>query len=509
MTKQTQITETQSDKNKRPTGEPTLPELGHDLADVNLVVGNLVAAGDGSAQIARLNDGRWLTAQRQALASQIGRVQGNRHLQRVMAPLKTVSGKVEEIQRQPADPNALTDEKRAKIEEQKTEFRKDPHQLTNYQPSTNLGKFDAVYDPKSGTLKIIVKIAFDFKDAPDAPSWALMDETKEKMRKLTWSDEEKETYMSEFAGAAASKWGQKYTINCTKPYWEEFVANTQIVVAPWMGVHPDAHYQVKVEKYSEETEKVMKKDPSAGPRAEVLAPKTPDEQGSGIFYGDSTERKPSNNAGVVSAEMSRLRDGLKGSGATTVSFDADSDTVKNTGPITQFASVLNSAYPSAPAIPIEINGYLGDGDSLGEELAKRRADAVALVLANAGVLQPLRPKGFNDPQGRQVSIVVNNTPSNTNLRRVSDHEFGHILGLPDEYAAQGDERESEGHKHAEEKFKQLVSSAGVAEPAMGKDTSSIMSVGVDVLPAHYVTIKEALGKMTSKHIGESEWQITA
>jgi hypothetical protein len=34
-----------------------------------------------------------------------------------------------------------------------------------------------------------------------------------------------------------------------------------------------------------------------------------------------------------------------------------------------------------------------------------------------------------------------------------------------------------------------------------------MSVGVDVLPRHYLTIWEALGRMTTPHITQSEWSI--
>jgi hypothetical protein len=52
--------------------------------------GPIVAARDGTipAQAARLGDPRLQTVQRQALAAQIGRVQGNRHLQRVVVSLK-------------------------------------------------------------------------------------------------------------------------------------------------------------------------------------------------------------------------------------------------------------------------------------------------------------------------------------------------------------------------------------------------------------------------------------
>jgi hypothetical protein len=48
----------------------------------------IFGAGSVENQAARLGDARLLTVQRQALAAQIGRVQGNRHLQRVVSSLK-------------------------------------------------------------------------------------------------------------------------------------------------------------------------------------------------------------------------------------------------------------------------------------------------------------------------------------------------------------------------------------------------------------------------------------
>ncbi len=92
MTKQNQAAETKSDKKRRPKVEPpVVEEQTGDVASLaQLLGGPMAAAGDGTmeGQVARLGDLRLQTAQRQAMATQIGRVQGNRHLQRVVASLK-------------------------------------------------------------------------------------------------------------------------------------------------------------------------------------------------------------------------------------------------------------------------------------------------------------------------------------------------------------------------------------------------------------------------------------
>ena len=85
-----------------------------------------------------------------------------------------------------------------------------------------------------------------------------------------------------------------------------------------------------------------------------------------------------------------------------------------------------------------------------------------------------------------------------------EHEFGHAIGLPDEYknittGKLGDKQTA---------FINLAAAAGVAPPYQWGDmTSSLMSSGVDVLPRHYLTFWEALGQMTSPDITRNEWSI--
>lgn len=92
MPKQKQATESKSDKKSRPKFKPTVTEeLTDEVAGLAQLRGSPVAAvGDGTiqTQAAWLGNPRLQNTQRQALAAQIGRVQGNKHLQRVVASLK-------------------------------------------------------------------------------------------------------------------------------------------------------------------------------------------------------------------------------------------------------------------------------------------------------------------------------------------------------------------------------------------------------------------------------------
>ena len=75
---------TRSAGRRRRSTKPTAgEELTPELADLPRLPGGPMAnTGDGTiqAQAARLGDPRLQTAQRQDLAAQIGRVQGNQHL---------------------------------------------------------------------------------------------------------------------------------------------------------------------------------------------------------------------------------------------------------------------------------------------------------------------------------------------------------------------------------------------------------------------------------------------
>lgn len=89
MAKQNQAADTKSEKKRRPQVEPVaVAEPSGELAGLAVLPGGpLAAAGDGTiqGQSARLDDPRLHSAQRQALAAQIGLVQGNGHLRRVIA----------------------------------------------------------------------------------------------------------------------------------------------------------------------------------------------------------------------------------------------------------------------------------------------------------------------------------------------------------------------------------------------------------------------------------------
>lgn len=91
MAKRDRAVKHKPEKKRQPQPEPAaVEELEEELTSVTaLPAGPAVASGGTiEAQAARLGDARLPSAQRQALAAQIGRTQGNRYLQRVVTAAK-------------------------------------------------------------------------------------------------------------------------------------------------------------------------------------------------------------------------------------------------------------------------------------------------------------------------------------------------------------------------------------------------------------------------------------
>jgi hypothetical protein len=94
--------------------------------------------------------------------------------------------------------------------------------------------------------------------------------------------------------------------------------------------------------------------------------------------------------------------------------------------------------------------------------------------------------------------------------RVADHEFGHVLGLPDEYQCYDSLPPSApaAIRNSQNRFRELCPAANVPVPEIATEgrnvfNSSIMSAGTEVLKAHYTTLWKALCDLT----GSNAWTI--
>jgi outer membrane protein OmpA-like peptidoglycan-associated protein len=355
-----------------------------------------------------------------------------------------------------------------------------------------------------------VKIHFDFVQADNTPGAADLIRrffAGQSNKQFFWSDSEKEDLKNQFVARCTAKWSAQHLLRSTKPCWTEFFAIPFVTPVPTAD-KAKAHYAITVHKssgpgldYKSGLSRIQLTNPAAQPTGDLWQS---DVQESGNF----------NSASVAQTERRRIEVALASAAASPVRFDKNKDVVSvgDAGKLGTFAAALNQANPSAPLIPIDVAGVASaEGDPVHNQgLSERRANNVAKTLRDAGIRQPVRPTGRgpvgapNDAANRRVDVTVDHvfeTTYGTNRYAVGEHEFGHMLGNLDEY-----QNQTTGATGARQtQYGVLVTSAGLNQPNWGDDTSSIMSAGVDVLPRHYVTLWEALARMTAPDIAQAEW----
>ena len=418
----------------------------------------------------------------------------------------------------PAPPGPLFDSLYGACPTEEEGRRRDAFALRHFHldrniPSTTFGMFDADYFPMAGIMPVTVKVKFKFVSANNAPGffeWVARTAAGEDLSRFYWTDAEQQDFKQQFIGRVSARWSAQHTMVSTKPCWD-FRA-VPFVTPVEVADDSDAHYVATVHK-------------SPGPgidyQSGVNDPDVahPERAATAdLWQSDVREESDFNSSQVATAERQRLESALAASGASPVLFGNDDDTIDaaQQGQLTAFADAAKRKNPSDPSIPLQVDGFASlDGDAThNQDLSDRRAVAVRTHLAREGVPQPIGVLGHGpvgvagDALSRRADISVDHTFETTytsNRYSVGEHEFGHMLGLPDEYL-----NATTGVLGTQQTlYSGLVTSAGVQGPAVwGADTASQMSNGIDVLPRHYVTLWEALGRMTDPHIRQGEWSIT-
>jgi outer membrane protein OmpA-like peptidoglycan-associated protein len=378
-------------------------------------------------------------------------------------------------------------------------------------PSTGGGLFSMAYEPTTGQMTVTVSIAFDFRNGNlFDPTWlAAVGGLAEVVRRgwgfddFIWTEDEKAAWSANAIAEIQDLWSERYVFFSQKPGWEALPpVNVRVVVAeaPARG-RDKAQWLVKVNKWPVDAgmEESMgwpavRGDQITGKLHEGSA----DEGGIGTpdrrhFSRGTSERQ---RYGQVDADNPGTISFAKG-GATVSPADA--------ARLQTFGATLGA--DDMPPFPVTVTGR---ASAEGEErdnlrLSEQRAHAVAEEIRKGKPHRDPAEKGEgetgaapDDPAARVVTITVGTFESD---QTTVAHEFGHMIGLDDEYPTRDPARP--GAPATARPVGARPDHSALAErlipgqrPIRAHHDESILSNGQEVRPHHYVTFLEALGTIT-------------
>lgn len=418
----------------------------------------------------------------------------------------------------------------------------------NHTPSTGLGLFDAEYQPKTGKLNIILRVNFNFQDLGAYESQAT------KKEDAYWTDEQKKAWKTNFYDSILSKWGNISPITCTKEGYEDVTATPTI-------------------SFKEETSNKAAWNLEIG---KSITKKSDGKKRSTGFSGVSIEdngKKGKKGKGSFQ-EMDNI-DKIKDQHlvATEKTTNIDPAYLRDKERLT---SVLNTigdiTFKSATADLQEgmkeklvaaakkINA-LGESSALADKhdliikttisssknarVGNGRAEAIKSIFTQQGVKNNVTVVILPNTKGSKANVetgpesdLMKELYKNNWSRITAAHEFGHMIGLLDEYCpavspelllklheagkidtatpvttefAKG----KEGNKNNKQtNYANLLKDSGLKAQDWARPTAtveekstSLMSGGFELLKQHTVTFWEVLTELTKNEVGKEHWKI--
>jgi hypothetical protein len=348
-----------------------------------------------------------------------------------------------------------------------------------YKASFN-GVYDATYTPAKRLLHIEVPVQFDF---PDDPISAKMSAKKKAQVHARLAG-----FRHAFISNTQRQWGRRFTFSMArepKSFW---------------GKLSPVRFAVK-----------------------VFEPKNKAASYFTVHY----KSKTAGRAGVSHPDVDLFKGDLRAQAA----FKKDTLTGETTM-LNQITNPVNvDAAGKLDAASQQTLGFIGDyvkrlrqppvrlalvgKDAKKASRGASKAAIAASFLRSAGVTSPHRvsSSGAVDAADQRVHITPSVSARYINFQDVSAHEFGHMIGLPDEYP--------EGARKIGDKLRtydRLVKAFGQDyADQVGKvtpSTASIMHGGNQVRVQHYIHFWDTLiltsnlhGSAPTKKFGDADWKI--
>lgn len=354
-----------------------------------------------------------------------------------------------------------------------------PYTWPAYKTANGFGRFDATYSPKAKLLSIDMRLKFRFVDDPIPAGGTAKEKQEVKNRQ--------DAYAATILQQAKTGWDRKFQFRNVRPpasVWDQLGPIDVATNFTRTGAK-DQHFTFYA------------KTKTAGTANVTSTGKT-------NFFRNSEVVRQAFNPEAQRGETSRVKQAApdlffqpKGGGLTAPS---------------QASAAFLGLYLkrlNVPPFKLKVKGLGGRKGGLAHANAAKAAIEAGGLGPPHSIVAGWRP--FGDPTRVTIKPVVDGAWRN--VQDITAHEFGHMLGLDDEYATsatpagKGIETYGRVEKMFGTPYADLTAKAGV-------DSASLMDGGSDVRVQHSVTLWDVLNDITTKKaavpnpkFGEADWKV--
>lgn len=311
--------------------------------------------------------------------------------------------------------------------------------VVKYQAPTGIGSFDASFKAATMTYEITIKVYFEFlPEKIGDPN-------------IKWDDQSKSDYKRDTITIVQDEWSNRYLIKCIKDGWEDIAAKVEVKVLETS--REEAHFHLKAKRLADTGKS------SGGGVAWKESPPSIDVDSLGLkpkYQQDMQMRQ-------FNMREKLIEESLFECGSQVIEFDHNSSsiTINSKAKLARLANKLKMIVkPDIVGIKLCIYGSTSGFDI--HKRARKRADAVCQhmnTLMPRSVLQFEALTSLNVDQKKLALKSIQRHKQNFALQSpdtsgcilfvytgndvvresptnyiVMVHEFGHTLGLPDEYS---------------------------------------------------------------------------